>query len=69
MSGLMMVEEMTRRVTAMVEAYADPSKPSWTNARIFADVSSEKDVSGPVLRGYVHRRAKEPREVEQAQSR
>ncbi|CAK0809789.1 unnamed protein product [Prorocentrum cordatum] len=69
MSGLMMVEEMTRRVTAMVEAYADPPKPSWRKARIFADASSDKDVSGPELRGYIHRRAKKPHEVEQAQSR
>ncbi|CAK0831182.1 unnamed protein product [Prorocentrum cordatum] len=69
MSGFMMVEEMTRRVTAMVEACADPPKPSWRNARIFADVSSDKDVSGPELRGYIHRRAKKPHEVEQAQSR
>ena len=69
MGGLMMVEVLTRRVAAVVDAYADPSKPSWTNARYFEGVSSVEDVSGPELRGYVHRRAKEQHEMEQAQNR
>ncbi|CAK0856481.1 unnamed protein product, partial [Prorocentrum cordatum] len=69
MGGLMMVEVLTRRVAAVVGAYADPSKPSWTNARFFEGVSSVEDVSGPELRGYVHRRAKGQREMEQAQNR
>ncbi|CAK0868534.1 unnamed protein product, partial [Prorocentrum cordatum] len=62
MGGLMMVEVLTRRVAAVVDAYADPSKPSWTNARFFEGVSSVEDVSGPELRGYIHRRAKEQHE-------
>ncbi|CAK0823925.1 unnamed protein product, partial [Prorocentrum cordatum] len=69
MGGLMMVEVLTRRAAAVVDAYADPSKPSWTNARFFEGVSSVEDVSGPELRGYVHRRAKEQHEMEQAQNR
>ncbi|CAK0795767.1 unnamed protein product, partial [Prorocentrum cordatum] len=67
MGGLMMVEVLTRRVAAVVDAYSDPTKPSWTNTRFFEGVSSVEDVSGPELRGYVHRRAKEQREIEQAQ--
>ncbi|CAK0828541.1 unnamed protein product, partial [Prorocentrum cordatum] len=51
MSGLMMVGEMTHRGTAMLEAHGDLPKPSWG---IFADVSSEQDVSGSELRGYIH---------------
>eukprot|EP00959_Pyramimonas_sp_CCMP1952_P039934 834952-Pyramimonas_sp.AAC.1 len=35
MGGLMMVEVLTRRVAAVVDAYSDPTKPSWTNARFF----------------------------------
>ncbi|CAK0833049.1 unnamed protein product, partial [Prorocentrum cordatum] len=69
MGGLMMVEVLTRRVAAVVDAYSDPTKPSWTNARFFEGVSSVEDVSGPELRGYVHRRAKEQHEIEQAQAR
>ncbi|CAK0901058.1 unnamed protein product, partial [Prorocentrum cordatum] len=69
MGGLMMVEVLTRRVAAVVDAYSDPTKPSWTNARFFEGVSSVEDVSGPELRGCVHRRAKEQHEIEQAQAR
>ncbi|CAK0901919.1 unnamed protein product [Prorocentrum cordatum] len=69
MGGLMMVEVLSRRVAAVVDAYADPSKPSWTNARFFEGVSSVEDVSGPELRGCVHQRAKEQHEMEQAQNR
>eukprot|EP00959_Pyramimonas_sp_CCMP1952_P071626 1495852-Pyramimonas_sp.AAC.1 len=66
MSGLMMVGEMTHRGTAMLEAHGDLPKPSWG---IFADVSSEQDVSGSELRGYIHQGAMKPYEVEQAQNR
>ncbi len=69
MSGLMMVGEMTHRGTAKLEAYGDLPKPSWTNAGIFADVSSEQDVSGSELRGDIHQGAMKPYEVEQAQNR
>ncbi|CAK0807877.1 unnamed protein product, partial [Prorocentrum cordatum] len=69
MSGLMMVGKMTHRGSATREAYGDLLKPSWTNADIFADVSSEKDVSGSELRGYIHQGAQKTYEVEQAQNR
>ncbi|CAK0845234.1 unnamed protein product [Prorocentrum cordatum] len=69
MSGLMMVGKMTHRGSATLEAYGDLLKPSWTNADIFADVSSEKDVSGSELRGYIHQGAQKTYEVEQVQNR
>ncbi|CAK0789045.1 unnamed protein product [Prorocentrum cordatum] len=68
MGGLMMVEVMTRRVVAVVDAYAGPFKPSGTIARFVEGASSEEDVSGPKLRGYVHRRVKGRHEMEQVQN-
>ncbi|CAK0860615.1 unnamed protein product [Prorocentrum cordatum] len=65
MGGLMMVEVLTRRVAAVVDAYSDPTKPSWTNARFFEGVSSVEDVSGPELRGY--RQSTEQKELEVTQ--
>lgn len=67
--GLMSLEVVCRRVQAIVDAYMNPSKPSWENAKLFTGQASPEDIVSPVFRTYAVKRNKEELELLQARQK
>ena len=64
MPCLVSFEVAARRIQTIIDAYADPTKPSWTTAPLFSGVSSADDLVAPELRHFASKRAKEEADVE-----
>ena len=45
--ALMCMETICRRLQAIVDAYTNPNRPSWENAKIFAGQGSPEDIVSP----------------------
>ena len=69
MAGLASFEVIARRVQSIVDAYVNPSKPDWSNARHFSGAASPEDLVSPQFRGWAARKAKDELDLTQARSR
>ena len=67
--ALMSMEVVCRRVQAIVDAYADPSKPSWENAKLFSGQGSPEDLVSPTFRSYATKKNREELELLQARQK
>lgn len=67
--GLMSLEVVCRRLQAIVDAYTNPSKPSWENAKIFTGQGTPEDIVSPSFRTYAVKRNKEELELLQARQK
>jgi len=63
------VEALCRRIALIVDAYHNPAKPSWENAKFFSGTAATEEVVAPALRSHVLRRAKDEVEVLNARAR
>ena len=61
LGGLLAAELVARRIAAIVDAYAVPTRPSWHAAKYFQGL--EDDFIAPGLRTHVSRRRKEENEL------
>ncbi len=67
--ALMCMETICRRLQAIVDAYTNPSRPSWENAKIFAGQGSPEDIVSPVFRTYAAKKNKDELELLQARQK
>ena len=67
--ALMSMEVVCRRIQAIVDAYSNPSRPSWENAKIFAGQGPPEDIVSPTFRNYATRKNKEELELLQARQK
>ena len=67
--ALMSMEVVCRRIQAIVDAYSNPSRPSWENAKIFAGQGTPEDIVSPTFRNYATKRNKEELELLQARQK
>ena len=69
LGGLLGIEILCRRITALVDAYDNPAKPNFVNARYFEGSQRSSDIVAPALRTHVLRCAKDDVEVLNSQTR
>ena len=67
--ALVGLEVCARRLQLCMDAYANPSRPSWEAAAFFTGQSSAADGVSPALRQHVARRAKDESEIINARVR
>lgn len=67
--ALMSLEVICRRIQAIVDAYGNPSRPSWENAKIFAGQGTPDDIVSPTFRNYATKKNKEELELLQARQK
>ena len=67
--ALMAMEVICRRIQAIVDAYSNPSRPSWENAKIFAGQGAPEDIVSPTFRTYAQKKNKEELELMQARQK
>lgn len=67
--ALMSMETICRRVQAIVDAYSNPSRPSWENAKLFSGQGSPEDIVSPSFRTYAAKRNKDELELLQARQK
>ena len=66
MPALMSMEVLSRRLQAVVDAYSNPNKPSWENAKVFSGQGSPEDIVSPAIRTNATRKNKDELELLQA---
>jgi len=64
--ALICMEVVCRRIQAIADAYSNPSKPSWENARVFSGQGTAEDIISPVFRTYALKKNKDELELLQA---
>ena len=64
--ALISMEVICRRLAAVVDAYTNPAKPSWENAKIFAGHGSAEDLVSPTFRTHATKKNKDELELLQA---
>ena len=67
--ALISMETICRRVQAIVDAYSNPSRPSWENAKLFSGQGSPEDIVSPSFRTYAAKRNKDELELLQARQK
>lgn len=67
--ALMSLECVCRRMQAIVDAYADPSKPSWENAKLFSGQGTPEDLVSPTFRSYATKKNRDELELLQARQK
>eukprot|EP00435_Cladocopium_sp_Y103_P068723 s90_g32.t1 len=67
--GLICLEVVCRRLQAIVDAYTNPHKPSWDNAKIFTGQGSPEDIVSPTFRTYAVKKNREELELLQARQK
>ena len=67
--ALVSLEVVCRRMQAVVDAYTNPSKPSWENAKIFTGQGSPEDLVSPTFRSYATRKNRDELELLQARQK
>ena len=67
--ALMCMETICRRLQAIVDAYTNPNRPSWENAKIFAGQGSPEDIVSPTFRTYAAKKNKDELELLQARQK
>ena len=48
--ALMSMETICRRIQAIVDAYSNPNRPSWENAKLFSGQGTPEDIVSPSFR-------------------
>ena len=59
-------EVVCRRLQAIVDAYMNPARPCWENAKVFAGLGSPDDLVSPMFRTYATKKNKDELELIQA---
>ena len=67
--ALISMEVLCRRVQSMVEAYVNPSRPSWEHDKVFQGQGTPEDSVSPVFRNNVVKKNKEELELLQARQK
>eukprot|EP00439_Symbiodinium_sp_Y106_P077626 s190_g16.t1 len=67
--ALISMELLCRRVQSIVEAYTNPSRPTWEHATVFQGQGSPEDTVSPVFRTYAVKKNKEELELLQARQK
>ena len=67
--ALVSLEVVCRRLQAIVDAYTNPSRPSWENAKIYAGQGGPDDVISPSFRSYAAKKNKDELELMQARQK
>ena len=57
------MEVICRRIQLIADAYTNPAKPNWDNAKLFAGTGSSEEIISPHLKTWVGRKAKDEPEV------
>ena len=65
----MSLEVVCRRLQAIVDAYTNPARPSWENAKLFAGLGTPEDIVSPTFRTYAARKNKDELELLQARQK
>ena len=68
-AALMSMEVVCRRIQAIVDAYSNPARPLWENAKIFAGQGTPEDIVSPTFRSYAAKKNKEELELLQARQK
>ena len=63
------VEVIARRIQSIVDAYSNPGRIDFTQARHFVGTSSLEDAVDPALRNYVARKSKDEAEIQNARDK
>lgn len=61
--ALVSLEVVCRRMQAVVDAYTNPTKPSWENAKIFTGQGSPEDLVSPTFRSYATKKNRDELEL------
>ena len=61
-----MIQVICRRIQSIVDAYSNPGRIDFTQARHFVGTSSLEDAIDPALRNYVARKSKDEAEIQNA---
>ncbi|CAE8693166.1 unnamed protein product [Polarella glacialis] len=69
MPALISMEVVCRRLQLVVEAYANPARPSWENARLYASQASTEEIISPAFKSWAAKRNKEEAEIASARTR
>ena len=64
--ALLSMEVLCRRLQAICDAYSNPNKPTWDNARVFSGQGSPDDIVSPAIRTFALRKNKDELELLQA---
>jgi len=67
--ALMCLEVQCRRLQAIVEAYTNPTRPSWENAKLFTGQAQPEDIVSPTFRTYAVKKNKDELELLQARQK
>jgi hypothetical protein len=67
--ALVCIEVVCRRLQLIVEAYANPARPSWENARLYASQASAEEVISPAFRSWAAKKNKEEAEIASARTK
>ena len=67
--ALMSMEVVCRRLQAIVDAYTNPARPPWENAKWFAGLGTPEDIVSPTFRTYAARKNKDELEFLQARQK
>ena len=67
--SLISMEVVCRRIQAILDAYANPAKPSWENAKIFTGQGTPEDIVSPTFRSYATKKNKDELELLQARQK
>ena len=63
------IDTLVRRIFTIVDAYGNPSKPNWDNAKIFGGQGSPDDCVDPTFKAWAARKAKDEAEIHLARSK
>ncbi|CAE8585294.1 unnamed protein product, partial [Polarella glacialis] len=69
MPALISMEVVCRRLQLIFEAYANPARPSWENARLYASQASTEEIISPAFKSWAAKRNKEEAEIASARTR
>ncbi|CAE8626378.1 unnamed protein product, partial [Polarella glacialis] len=69
MPALISMEVVCRQLQLIVEVYANPARPSWENARLYASQGSTEEIISPVFKSWAAKRNKEEAEIVSARTR
>ena len=63
------MEVVCRRIQAIVDAYANPNRPSWENAKLFTGQGTPEDIVSPTFKTYAAKKNKDELELLQARQK
>ena len=69
LGALISIEIVCRRIQTIVDAYSNPARPNWENARIFSGSIAPEDCIAPGFRTWAVRKAKDEAEIAAARSK